>query len=192
MASATCGSVCATKPPWVFGAAHQVFDAGPNRDGGAAKPRRRWEGSTAGRHVPRRVMGALKASFGEGKRGTLARIPGSATSSELGLVCGNTGTLGGTSRGGHAGKAAHEGKCRRARTPNRPSASSTGRKAFPNSEASARGRNAGELSWDGMEQKKEAALWPCEHGRACLGARMRERDERCVRAHADVKTIDGG
>jgi hypothetical protein len=43
-----------------------------------------------------------------------------------------------------------------------------------------------------MEWKKEAALRPREHGRACLGARLRERDEGRVRAHAGVKTIDGG
>jgi hypothetical protein len=36
LATTTCGPVCMTNPlpPGGFGAAHQVFDAGPKRDGG--------------------------------------------------------------------------------------------------------------------------------------------------------------
>jgi hypothetical protein len=35
--------------------------------GGTTKPRRSWKGSAAGRHVHRRVVGAPKVPFGEGK-----------------------------------------------------------------------------------------------------------------------------
>jgi hypothetical protein len=41
-------------------------------------------------------------------------------------------------------------------------------------------------------EKEKAALRRCEHGRSCLGAPMRERDKRHVRAHAGVKTTDDG
>jgi hypothetical protein len=139
--------VC-NETPLGFGAARQVFDAGPKRDGGAVKPHRRREGSTAGRHVPWRVVGAPKALFGEGKERPWL-ISSAWRRRQSPARCAGTQACSVTQPGvAMAGEAACEGKRRRARTPNLPGVSSTRRKAIRNSEASARGRNARERGWD--------------------------------------------